>query len=71
MDDTVELILVDWKALKRRGWPFCRVHTFRLVAAGRFPAPKKYGNHRGARVAWLWKEVKPYLEQFSPEPSLA
>ena len=66
---TDEPILVDWKALKKYGWPYSRMHTSRLVAAGKFPAPRKYGTHPSARVAWLWKDIRNHLELFSPEPS--
>jgi predicted DNA-binding transcriptional regulator AlpA len=51
---TEERLLVDWKTLKKLGWPYTRVHTFRLIAAGKFPKPKKFGDHPGARVAWRW-----------------
>ena len=59
---TEERLLVDWKTLKKLGWPYSRAHTFRLIAAEKFPKPKKFGDHPGARVAWRWHEVKPYLE---------
>jgi predicted DNA-binding transcriptional regulator AlpA len=59
---TEERLLVDWKTLKKLGWPYSRQHTYRLIAAEKFPQPKKFGDHPGARVAWRWHEVKPYLE---------
>ena len=37
---TEERLLVDWKTLKKLGWPYSRQHTFRLIAVGKFPQPK-------------------------------
>lgn len=59
---TEERILVDWKTLKRMGFPYSRQHTYRLVAAGVFPAPLKFGKYTGARVAWRWKDVRNFLD---------
>jgi hypothetical protein len=25
-------LIVDWKGLQRMGWPYCRAHTWRLMA---------------------------------------
>ena len=66
---TEERLLVDWKMLKALGWPYSRQHTYRLMAARKFPQLRKFGTHRSARTSWRWPEVRPYLEQFSPEPS--
>jgi predicted DNA-binding transcriptional regulator AlpA len=63
---TDERILVDWKALKKMGFPYSRQHTYRLVAAGVFPAPLKFGKYVGARVAWRWKDVRNFLESLQP-----
>ncbi len=57
----VERLLVDWKTLKALGWPFSRTHTWRMITAGRFPEPRKFGKHRNSRVAWYWKDIKEYL----------
>jgi len=54
-------LLVDWKTLKALGWPFSRTHTWRMITAGRFPEPRKFGKHRNSRVAWYWKDIKEYL----------
>lgn len=62
-----ERLLVDWKALKALGWPYSRTHTWRMIAAGRFPEPHKFGDHRGSRVAWYWQEVKPFFERKQPQ----
>jgi len=57
-----EPLLVDWKTLKKKGWPYSRQHTYRLIKAGKFPEPKKFSNFRGGRVAWLWSLVKHFFE---------
>ena len=57
-----EPMLVDWKTLKKLGWPYSRQHTFRMIDQGRFPQPKKFGDHPGSRVAWRWQQVRPFLE---------
>ncbi|MCB0073795.1 MAG: hypothetical protein KDE20_20145 [Caldilineaceae bacterium] len=63
---TEERILVDWKALKKLGFPYSRQHTYRLVAAGVFPAPLKFGAYAGSRVAWRWKDVRNFLDDLQP-----
>lgn len=55
-------MLVDWKGLKKWGWPKSRTQTYRDIANGKFPQPKKFGTHRGSRVAWRVKDVKPFFE---------
>jgi predicted DNA-binding transcriptional regulator AlpA len=54
-------LLVDWKTLKELGWPYSRAHTHRLIRAGRFPKPHKFGEGRGCRIAWYWSEIEPFL----------
>ena len=58
-----ERMLVDWKGLKRLGWPYSRAHTYRMIDAGRFPQPIKFGTQRGCRVAWRWRDVKPFFDR--------
>ncbi len=63
--------LLTWKQLQTEfGYPYSRVHTYRLIAAGSFPLPLKLGKFRGARVVWVRQEVedwlKLHLEQRSP-----
>jgi len=29
---------IDWRTLVRLGYPYSRQHTYRLMAAGRFPS---------------------------------
>ena len=60
-------LIVDWKGLKRMGWPYSRVHTWRLMfdpeyAADRFPACRKLGKHPNAHVVWRVAEVLAYFE---------
>lgn len=61
-----ERMLVDWKTLKKLGWPYCRAHTWRMINEGRFPAPIKFGKHPGSRVAWPWVKVRPFLDGSDP-----
>ena len=49
-------LVVDWKGLKRLGWPYGRTHTWRLMfdpdyAGDPFPRARKLGRHRNAHVA--------------------
>lgn len=60
-------LVVDWKGLKKMGWPYCRVHTWRLMfdpdyADNRFPLCHKLGNEPGCRVLWRVVEILAYLE---------
>lgn len=63
---TDERILVDWKALKKMGWPYSRQHTYRLIAQGVLPAPLKFGQHPSARTAWRWKDIRNFLDSLQP-----
>jgi predicted DNA-binding transcriptional regulator AlpA len=64
-----EHTLVDWKNLKKLGWPYSRAHTWRMIKEGRFPTPIKFGKHPGSRVAWRWKDVSGFFD--GSHPSLA
>lgn len=67
-----EPILVDWKWLKKMGWPFSRFHTCgRMIPAGLFPPFKKWGRHRSARITWEWAVVKPYFFAHVPQTPTA
>jgi predicted DNA-binding transcriptional regulator AlpA len=55
-------LIVDWKGLKRMGWPYSRAHTWRLMAAGEFPRSFKLGSHRSSHPVWRVKEVLAYFE---------
>ncbi len=55
-------LIVGWKGLKRMGWPYCRAHTWRLMAAGVFPEATKLGPHRNSHPMWRVKSVLAYFE---------
>jgi prophage regulatory protein len=57
--------LLDFPALKlRKGHPFSRRHTDRLVKAGRFPAPIDAGENRRA---WVEQEVDEHYERLAAQ----
>ena len=43
------------------GIPYTRQHIYRLVRAGKFPAPIKLGDGPGASNAWPNAELEQYL----------
>jgi predicted DNA-binding transcriptional regulator AlpA len=60
-------LVVDWKGLKRLGWPYSRAHTWRMMfdpdyAVDPFPRARKLGKHRNAHVVWRVVEVLAYFE---------
>ena len=60
-------LVVDWRSLRRMGWPYSRTHTWRMMydpAYGddRFPPARKLGKHRSAHVVWRVAEVLAYFE---------
>lgn len=60
-------LVVDWKGLKRLGWPYSRVHTWRMMfdpayADDPFPRARKLGKHPNAHVVWRVAEVLAYFE---------
>jgi hypothetical protein len=60
-------LIVDWKGLKRMGWPYSRTQTGRMMfdpsyAERRFPACRKLGSHRNSHPVWLVSEVLAYFE---------
>jgi predicted DNA-binding transcriptional regulator AlpA len=47
--------LITFHQLKsEKGHPFTRIHTMRLVKAGKFPAPLQLSEHR---IAWAEDEI--------------
>ena len=44
--------LLAFENLRERGWPYSKVHTWRLIRAGKFPAPKKLGFGRNSKNVW-------------------
>jgi predicted DNA-binding transcriptional regulator AlpA len=60
-------LIVDWKGLRRMGWPYSRTQTGRMMfdpayADKRFPACRKLGSHRNSHPVWLVSEVLSYFE---------
>lgn len=57
-------LLVDWKSLKAMGWPYSRVHTWRMMGGGSFPRASKLGKHRNSHPVWKLTDVLKALETF-------
>jgi predicted DNA-binding transcriptional regulator AlpA len=60
-------LVVDWKGLKKMGWPYSRANTWRMMfdddyADNRFPRCRKLGKHRNAHVVWRVAEVLAHFE---------
>ncbi len=60
-------LVVDWKGLRKLGWPPSRAHTWRMMydpdyGDNRFPACRKLGSHRNSRPVWRVTEVLAYFE---------
>ncbi len=45
-----------------KGIPWTYQHVWRLVRAGKFPAPIKLGEARGSRIAWIEDELDRWLQ---------
>lgn len=54
---------LDHNALKAKGIPQGKVQIWRMVKAGKFPAPIKIGH----RNAWLDHEIDTYLAKLAAE----
>jgi predicted DNA-binding transcriptional regulator AlpA len=57
-------LLVDWKGLKALGWPYSRVHTWRLMSEGRFPRAHKLGRHRNSHPVWKLTDILKAFETY-------
>ena len=55
-------LIVDWKGLKRLGWPYSRAHTWRMMGAGDFVQAHKLGKHRNSHPMWPLKPLLAYFE---------
>jgi hypothetical protein len=55
-------LIVDWRGLKKMGWPFCRAQTDRGEKDGRYPRSYKLGVDRNSRRVWLVAAVLAYFE---------
>ena len=59
--------IIDWRGLRRLGWPYARAHTWRLMfdsdyGDDPFPRCHKLGKHRNSHPVWRVKEVLAYFE---------
>lgn len=54
---------IDWRTLVRIGFPYCRAHVYRLMAAGRFPRAHKLGDHRSSRIVWQMADIQAWAER--------
>lgn len=50
--------VLDYDGLREKGIPYSRPHLWRLVKAGKFPAPIKWG---GARNGWVEEEIDRFI----------
>jgi predicted DNA-binding transcriptional regulator AlpA len=54
--------VVDWKGLTEEfGWPYSRTHTWRLMAAGKFPQCFKLVDSRNSHPLWTRREIIQFL----------
>jgi predicted DNA-binding transcriptional regulator AlpA len=64
---STEQLIVDWKGLKKMGWPYSRSQTWRMMfdpdyADNRFPRRRKLGKHRNAHVVWRMADILAYFK---------
>ena len=52
---------LTFKDLKAMGWPLSSSRTMQLVAAGKFPEPRKFSEGQQARSFWLSDDVASFL----------
>lgn len=57
-------MLVDWKSLKAMGWPYSRVHTWRLMKDGSFPRAFKLGKFRNSHPVWKLSDIYKAFETY-------
>jgi len=60
-------LIVNWKGLRKMGWPYSRAHTWRMMfdldyADNRFPPCGKLGKDRNSPPVWRVLDVLDYLE---------
>jgi prophage regulatory protein len=63
--------LLSFDDLRQRGWPYSKVHTWRLVRAGKFPAPKKLGLGENGKNVWTEDDVDAALKTLLGEKPAA
>jgi predicted DNA-binding transcriptional regulator AlpA len=54
--------VLTYEKLQELGWPYSKSHTWRLVRAGKFPAPKKLGLGPNARNVWPEDEYEAVIK---------
>ena len=59
-------LLVDWRGLKKLGWPLSRTHTWRLMndpeyAHVGFPKARKLGTFRNSHPVWWVPDLFKYF----------
>jgi hypothetical protein len=72
---TIRRQIVDWKGLKALGWPYCRAHTWRLMAGGwedatgkwvvntdPFPKCVKLGHKVNGHPVWQMSAIREYFK---------
>ena len=59
---SIKPLVVDWKGLKKMGWPFCRAETDRGEKAKRYPKSFKLGIDRNSRRLWKVSDVLAWLK---------
>lgn len=59
-----DCLLADWKTLKLLGWPYSRVHTWRMMKSGEFPQAQKLGKHRNSHPVWRMRDILKAFEVY-------
>lgn len=54
--------VITFAELQTMGWPYCRVHTMRLMHDGKIPLALKLGDTKNAHIVWFYDEWPPYFE---------
>jgi predicted DNA-binding transcriptional regulator AlpA len=52
---------------QHKGWPYSKVHTWRLIKAGKFPHPKKLGLGKNGKNTWTEDEYDAALKSLLGE----
>jgi hypothetical protein len=53
--------LLTFDDLRQRGWPYSKVHTWRLIKAGKFVQPRKFGFGQNGKNVWPEDEYEAAL----------
>jgi predicted DNA-binding transcriptional regulator AlpA len=55
--ETQVIRLLSFNDLRQqKNWPYSKVHTWRLIKAGKFPHPKKLGLGKNGKNIWIEDE---------------